>query len=323
MSSQHGDFSTDHFPALARHPLAFFRPKPSPARLVRIGGSGDGAYLVPSDFEGLTACFSPGVANRKSFEDDLAHRLGLRSHLLDFSSDVESFETPLQEGLQFFEKKWLAPADGPDSLSMETWVNESEPGSSELILQMDIEGAEYSILATAPSSVLRRFRILVIEFHDFPKRLTEFERASEFLTVVEKLNEDFVVVHARANNCCPTAPLPLDGTQIPQVVEFTLLRRDRFEALIYRRLHRVRVPHPKDISRNVARRPPLHLGGSWLEGPRPFAARAKIGFDWVSWFLQVHVRHWPFKTLRWLRVSSANVALNLRQRVTSKAGGKS
>jgi hypothetical protein len=323
VSSEPVDLVDDRPQVAPQHPLAFFRPKPSPARLVRVGGSGDGAYLVPSDFEGLTACFSPGVANRKSFEDDLAHRLGLRSHLLDFSSDVESFETPLQEGLQFFQKKWLAPADGPDSLSMETWVNESEPGSSELILQMDIEGAEYSILATAPSSILRRFRILVIEFHDFPKRLTELERASEFLTVVEKLKEDFVVVHARANNCCPTAPLPLDGTQIPQVVEFTLLRRDRFEALSHRRLQGVRVPHPKDISRNVARRPPVHLGGSWLQGPRPFAANTKIAVDWFGWFLDVHVRHWPFKTLRWFRANAANVALNLRQRVASKVGGKS
>jgi len=60
----------------------------------RFGGSRDGGYLVPSDLEGIKGCFSPGVANRKDFEDELLSRAGVRSHLLDFSSELTKFKTP-------------------------------------------------------------------------------------------------------------------------------------------------------------------------------------------------------------------------------------
>ncbi|WP_294610046.1 hypothetical protein [uncultured Roseovarius sp.] len=39
-----------------------FRAAYTPARLVRIGGDGDGGYMMPDDFDGITHCFSPGVA---------------------------------------------------------------------------------------------------------------------------------------------------------------------------------------------------------------------------------------------------------------------
>ena len=38
-----------------------FRPKLVGKELIRIGGKGDGAYLLPDDLSGISACFSPGV----------------------------------------------------------------------------------------------------------------------------------------------------------------------------------------------------------------------------------------------------------------------
>lgn len=281
--------------------LACFRPQPSPVRLVRIGGKGDGAYLVPDDLRGIEACFSPGVENRKPFEDELASRFGCPSFMLDFSSDVENFETPLIEGLQFFEKKWLSAADGADSVSLASWVASNAPGTSDLLLQMDIEGAEYAILASAPREVLVRFRILVVEFHNFRDRLGSIEKDPEFMKVVHALSQDFVVVHARGNNCCGAEPMETGGTMIPHILELTLLRRDRFERGFWRRRHAVRVPHPKDVVGNVPFLRPLHLGGSWLERPRPISSTVKIGFDFFMWFFQTRGKYWPFQIWRWIR----------------------
>jgi len=308
---------------LLHNPLDFFRPKPSPARLIRIGGVRDGAYMVPKDFAGVTACFSPGVANRKSFEDELANTMGIRSHMLDFSSDLESFGTPLVEGLQFFDKKWLAPVDGLDSLALDTWVDQREPKSSDLILQMDIEGAEYAILAAASSSLLRRFRIVIVEFHDFRKRLMDAGTDEEFDSVVTKLNRDFVVVHARANNCVDMEPLPPNDTLIPDVVEVTMLRRDRFETLGGGRLFPVNLPHPSDIRRNSLRRPPAHLGGEWLLAPRSLSARMKVAADWVTWFFEVRVRHWPYRTRNKLLRQIRRVSNNTRSSRFSTSGEES
>ena len=72
-----------------------------PFRLSRVGGNWDGAYLLPDDLKNIAACFSPGVSNVKRFEDELLDRYGIPSHMCDFSSDVESFRTPLKEGQTF------------------------------------------------------------------------------------------------------------------------------------------------------------------------------------------------------------------------------
>jgi Methyltransferase FkbM domain len=39
---------------------------------------------------------------------------------------------------------------------------------------MDIEGAEFRVLQSASSSLLSRFRIMVIEFHDLSSLVTPF-----------------------------------------------------------------------------------------------------------------------------------------------------
>ncbi|GAA7462625.1 hypothetical protein ckin119_06340 [Helicobacter pylori] len=38
--------------------------------LVRLGAKYDGGYLVPNDFKGIKALFSPGVGNESTFEED-------------------------------------------------------------------------------------------------------------------------------------------------------------------------------------------------------------------------------------------------------------
>lgn len=276
----------------------FFRPKPSPFRLIRVGGSRDGAYLVPDDLRGVTACFSPGVANRKTFEDELALRFGVRSYLLDFSVDEQDLETPLIAGFQVFEKKWLAPNDSQNSVSLDTWVRQKENSASNLLLQMDIEGSEYSVLASTCANTLRKFRILVIEFHDFQERLGSKAGDHELVSIVRKLDRDFVAVHARANNCCPPEASSSGSIMVPPVMEFTFLRKDRFEELPLKRLRVVKIPHPRDISRNDPSNPPLHLGAEWYESPRPIRAALKVQFDILLWFLQSRFGHWPHKIMQ-------------------------
>jgi hypothetical protein len=78
------------------------KPKPSPYPLVRIGGESDGAYLVPDDLVGISACFSPGVNNRKEFEDQLTNEYNIMSHMCDYTSDPTQFRTPLILGKQTF-----------------------------------------------------------------------------------------------------------------------------------------------------------------------------------------------------------------------------
>ena len=85
--------------------LNFLRPIQAGHKLLRIGGEGDGAYLVPDDLKGITSCYSPGVSNKKPFEDELLDKFDIGSHMCDFTSDAEKLLTPLVPNRQTFEKK--------------------------------------------------------------------------------------------------------------------------------------------------------------------------------------------------------------------------
>ena len=190
--------------------------------LIRIGGDGDGGYLVPDDLDGLVACFSPGVDVMASFEEGMVAR-GIRC----FQVDASVATSPLQDhSLVVFERKFVGIASDETTVTLDEWVVDkmgSEPG--DLILQMDIEGAEWLVLAGASEATLARFRIMVIEFHDVD-RLVDPLGFGVIAAVFDKLAKQFDVVHAHPNNCRPNvlagAPFP-----VPGVIEYTFLRKDR------------------------------------------------------------------------------------------------
>lgn len=266
--------------------IELLMPQASPYKLVRIGGKGDGAYLVPDDLEGIDACFSPGVNNFKYFEDDLTSQWGIKAHMCDFSSDPEKFSTPLIPGMQTFEKKWLDIDGSPDSISLSGWIEKYCPDKSkDLILQMDIEGAEYRNILGADDATLRRFRIIVIELHWLKAFASEEELSRELGPLISKIHTSHVPIHAHPNNCCGEFIDSRTGCNIPNVIEMTYLRRDRF--LSQQLPISPQLPHPDDISYNVRSKQPIHLNENWLKGTeRSIYSKIKIlqdDLDFAKW----------------------------------------
>lgn len=258
--------------------LKLMTPQPCPVQLIRIGGDRDGAYLVPDDLEEIGGCFSPGVNNFKYFEDELAIDFGIPCHMCDYSSDINEFKTPLVPGLQTFEKKWLDIDNGDDSISLSEWVHRHAPDPTvDLILQIDIEGAEYRNLLSADQKLLARFRIIVIELHGLDALKAQDDSAIEILRLLEKLNASHVCVHAHPNNCSVVHIDNETGMNVPSVIELTYLRRDRFRSTAF--IREPQIPHPLDISRNVAFRPPIHLNTHWTSKEISSASAAKITSD--------------------------------------------
>jgi hypothetical protein len=275
--------------------LDFLRPKSCPLELIRIGGKHDGAYLIPRDLAGVAACFSPGVKNKKSFEDELATSHGIPSFMCDKSSDVAQFATPLIEGRQSFRKVWLDTANSEDAVTLETWVAEEMSAPGDLLLQMDIEGAEYRILLAAQPDLLRRFRIMALEFHGLQKMNDPSVLFGVMLPIVRKLAADFVCVHAHANNGSTQFRARPTGVACPRLLEVTLLRKDRFPAKTPSR-GKVLIPHPLDIPRNARGKPPLFLEDWWLGGAeRPLESQLKMAQDEIA-FLRYLLKEQGTKT---------------------------
>ena len=226
--------------------------------LIRIGGSRDGAYLVPNDLEGISACFSPGVSNQKDFEDELADRYGIKSYMCDFTSDVEKLRTPLREGMQFFEKKWLSSEPSADALTLDDWVPRCTGPDDDLLLQMDIEKAEYQVLLGVSEAILQRFRIVVIEFHVLQELVNSAFLEGVCKPVLLKLCKYFDCVHVHPNNNSRMVWDVGPSLKVPSLLELTFLRRDR----CHRTADAAMVPHPLDIL-NVSSRPRIILGPPW------------------------------------------------------------
>jgi hypothetical protein len=245
--------------------LMIMKPKRCPFPLVRVGGNTDGAYLIPEDLKGVTACFSPGVNNSKDFEDDLASSYEISCHMCDYTSDLSAFKTPLIEDLQTFRKKWLDVDGGSESITLEEWITEESPNEADdLLLQMDIEGAEYRNLLACPEETLTRFRIIALELHGLEVANSPSEFEEELGPLLRRLDQFFICVHAHPNNYSGEFILSGTSLTIPRLIELTFLRRDRFLGHHDSDLYLPSLPHPLDITSNERSRPPVFLEGDWL-----------------------------------------------------------
>jgi hypothetical protein len=230
--------------------LKTLRPLDPGIELVRIGPDGDGGYLVPNDLEGIAYAFSPGVSTESGFEAVLAER-GMQVFLADYSVAGPAVPHPAF----VFDKRFVGCLTDERSMTLDDWhAAKLGADGSDLLLQMDIEGAEYETLLAASPSLLGKFRIMVIEFHWLPQLWNEpfFAVAAR---AFHKLLASHDVVHIHPNNCCGSVKSA--GLEIPRIAEVTLLRRDRMRGTSFR----TTFPHPLD--RPNVRKPPLDLPACW------------------------------------------------------------
>lgn len=220
--------------------------------LVRLGPKHDGGYLVPNDFQGIEACFSPGVGFVSGFEEDCA-KLGMEVFLADGSVDGPAVE---HEKFHFI-KKFVGKGPPEEFVKFQEWVASSvNSPHSDLMLQMDIEGAEYKLFRSAPEALLNRFRIMVVEFHDLGALLNlTTERYANIIAVFDKILKTHSCVHIHPNNFANCAQA--GEIVIPKVMEFTFLRNDR----ITHRSYVSSFPHALDCDNSS--RAPLILPECW------------------------------------------------------------
>jgi hypothetical protein len=234
------------------------RPQKTRFDLVRIGGNDDGGYLLPDDLDDIAACFSPGVAETATFEIDLLQKKGINSHLADYEVD----KPPMNFKPSSFTKKYVGTVNDDMFMTLDKWVSDQKEfvSGKDFLLQMDIEGWEYPTLLSASEDVLKRFRMIVLEVHDI-----ESWGHPPFFRMVEalfaKLLQHFYVVHNHPNNFCGV--INMGGFEAPRVIEITLLRKDRSDALGFCE----EFPHPLDAP-CVSSYKDLHLPKDWYQFPK-------------------------------------------------------
>ena len=190
-----------------------FRPEKTQHRLIRIGPEGDGGYLVPEDFTTVEAVFSPGVSDESGFELAMAEK-GIPCFLADASVSGPAQAHPNIS----FDSKFIGAIDEGEFVRLDTWVNQKNMNQAQKLLQMDIEGYEWSVFDVTNSKVLEKFRIMIVEFHDLHK-LANPEFLSLANRAMTKILQTHKVLHVHGNNNHPA--LYIGGKWIPQVIEVT------------------------------------------------------------------------------------------------------
>lgn len=191
------------------------------ASLVRLGGPNDGGYVMlePVAPPIITAAYSFGVGHDISWDAAIAAR-GIDVWLYD-----HTVSTPpgLPPRCQFVRKAIAGKSVGPDERTLAECIAENgHAGRRDLLLKLDVEGAEWGVLESAPETLLCQFQQIVVEFHGLADAVGG-DRHEKIVAVLDKLTRTHQCVHVHGN--CDQPPVWLGDLVVPDVAEVTYVRR--------------------------------------------------------------------------------------------------
>ena len=192
--------------------------------LVRVGKANDGGYIMVDDFKSNIS-YSFGIAGDVSWDWDMA----LRGYEV-FMYDPTINGLPQENASFHFFKEGIAGFEFRDKNlnTLENFIKRnSHEDKDNMILKMDVEGAEWSFLATVSSETLSKFDQMVFELHDLiePKDQSVMNAT---LACIKKINQTHSLVHLHANNCSSLMILD-DKILIPNILELTYVKTSNYE----------------------------------------------------------------------------------------------
>ena len=233
--------------------IARFKQKYIYCDLVRIGGEGDGGYLLPDIMKKVSYCFSPGVYDVSTFEQELSQKYNIKSYMADASVE----KAPVEDENFNFIPKFLGSVTRDNSITLSDWMQNSIGNNkSQKILQMDIEGGEYDVLTLEDSQTLASFSAMVIEFH-YLEQMFQPLFLKMLSAIFEKIYKNFSICHVHPNNCCGIATL--DEVPVPRVIEVTFIRNDLVPRSVAKNIE---LPHELD-RKNILLHPDLIMPEIW------------------------------------------------------------
>lgn len=185
--------------------------------LVRIGSCSDGGYNMLDDFGAVDVCLSFGIGGEISWEQEMIKR-GIDKI---YCYDPMINNLPINDSRLIFYKQGIAGRDSAQGIykSMATIINDTGVFSNNMILKMDVEGAEWEFINQTSSEVLNLFKQMTFELHG----LTDTNRKKEILDCLSKLRETHIPIWIHGNNA-GMAEISGDYA-VPEMLEITYARK--------------------------------------------------------------------------------------------------
>ncbi|MFM7780412.1 MAG: FkbM family methyltransferase, partial [Alphaproteobacteria bacterium] len=256
---------------------------------IRIGGDHDGGYVMLDRLRPEQPVLSYGVGPDVSFDLDLAKR-GHPVFMFDHTVDGPS--TVLPPNALFTREGVAVRAQPKKSLgTIESHLRRHKlVGRRDIILKMDIEGAEWPVLSALPDALLNVFEQIVVEFH-WLGGLNQKDFAGVVRNTLQRLNTHFTICHVHANNYAGISLV--EGVVVPTVIEVTYIRR----RLIRRSPSQTLFPTRHDRSNNPAVKDVVLSMYPFLPMARPATVLSPIArrldAEYAAWAAPIHERNHP------------------------------
>ena len=187
-------------------------------KLIRVGGLSDGGYVMAKPLTGGGA-LSIGVGADVSWDQEISAcgiPVAMFDHTIRKPPAPVSSATFHRIGIGATKTRNLQPLDR--LISLAGWA-----GRDDLLLKMDVEGAEWSAMTQPRLVDLGMFTQIVMEFHGLGQ-LRDDRVAESILETVEHLCTSHVPIHIHANNYDEL--VRFGNWWFPNAIEVSLIRQD-------------------------------------------------------------------------------------------------
>ncbi len=184
--------------------------------IYRVGSEIDGGYVM-GKIRDQKFAISIGVGRNVSWDESMAKQ-GIKVHMFDHTvkkpptnfKNSQFYKIGIRSSKTNKSRKLLLLGDILRKIGLEDNEN--------LILKIDIEGAEWDILAEIDAATLTKFDHIIIEFHDLD--LSNLKQRE----ILEKLKINHGIIHVNPNNYSKI--MSFEGYLIPNVLEVTYIRNE-------------------------------------------------------------------------------------------------
>ena len=188
--------------------------------LVRVGPANDGGYIMLDDFHGSKIAYSFGICDDVRWDKDMTSR-GYDVFMYD-----HTIENLPEENSRFHWQK-LGIIDGKtqdERLKTLEYLLEQNHHENEknMILKMDVEGAEWGFLQSVSSDVLKQFDQITFELHN----LINPENPELLLEALRKINKTHQLIHLHGNNFSDY--INVGGKNFARAAEASYVLREKY-----------------------------------------------------------------------------------------------
>ena len=167
-------------------------------RKIRLGTNGDGGYVLLDDFSDIKIAYSLGISNIIDFDKSLADK-GIDVFMYDHTINKLPYNN---EKFHWFKKGLCANNTRETNLiTLKEMVEQNgHLNESNMILKMDVEGAEWDALNELSEEFLSKFKYILGEFHWFKKNSKINGKLESIINVLKKLHKTHQVFHKHCHS---------------------------------------------------------------------------------------------------------------------------